>query len=92
MRLSCNNKDYSATHVGIKMKFYYRDEFQCELEVRTASQARKLLDDWSRLKLPPAQIQQYQELIKGFVGATVDDVTLSPEGKYYINGKAIDLI
>ena len=92
MKITCSNKDYSATHVGIKMKFYYRGELQCELEVRTALQARKLLDDWSRLKLPPAQIQRYQELAKRFVGATVDDVTLGPDGKHYINGKAVDVI
>jgi hypothetical protein len=92
MKLTCSNKDYTATHVGLKMKFYHSGELQCELEVRTASQARKLLEDWSRLKKSPVEVQQYQELIKRFVGATVDDVTVSPEGEYYINGKAIDLI
>ena len=87
-----NNSDYTAKHIGIRMKFYYKQEFQCELEIRTYAQAKKMLADWARLKLPPAQIKAYQELVKNYVGATVDDVKIGRDGKYYINGKSVDEI
>lgn len=52
-----------------------------------------MLADWARLQIPPAEVKHYQELIKGYVGATVDDVSLGEDGKtYYINGKSIDSI
>ena len=87
-----SDKDYTATHVGIKMRFFYKEALQCQLEVRTAAEGRRLLADWARLKLPPAQIQQYYVLIKTYVGATVDDVSIRKDGKYCINGKLVEEI
>jgi len=87
-----SDSDYTAEHKGIKQKFFYKKQFQCELEVRTYREARKMLDDWARLKIPPPQIKRYQELIKNYVGATVDDVTLGEDGEYYINGKSTHVI
>ena len=52
-----------------------------------------MLEDWARLKISPAQVLKYHNFIKGYVGATVDDVTLGKDGKtYYINGKSVDSI
>lgn len=92
MLLTSNNRDYTASHVGIRMCFFYRQELQCELEIRTYAQAKRMLADWVRLQIPPAQVKAYQELIKGYVGATVEDVTLGKDGKYLINGKSVDAI
>lgn len=92
MLIHAKDRDYSAEHRGIKMKFFYKKEFQCQLEVRTAAEARKLLNDWARLKIPPAQLQEYFALIKNYVGATVDDVVVGKDGQYYINGKSLEVI
>ena len=75
------------------MQFFYREILQCELEIRTHEHARRVLADWSRLKIPPTQVIQYQALAKQYVGATVDDITLTEDGKsYLINGKEISTI
>jgi len=89
MWTATSNNDYAAKHVGIRMHFFYQSEFQCELEIRTYKQARQMLEDWARLQIPPAEVKQYQELIKGYLGATVDDVSVDKEGQYSINGKRI---
>lgn len=91
MWISKTNTNYSARHVGLKMRFFYKEEFVCELRVVRYRKARNMLEDWARLQIPPAQVLDYQNLIKGYVGATVDDVTLGKDGKtYYINGKALE--
>ena len=92
MMTASSDKDYTAKHVGIKMRFFYKGALQYQLEVRTAAEGRRLLADWSRLKLPPAQIQQYYVLIKTYVGATVDDVSIRKDGRYCINGKPVEEI
>jgi len=93
MWVASNNSDYAAKQIGIKMQFFYKQEFQCELEIRTYTQARKMLEDWARLEIPPAQVKLYQELIKNYVGATVDDVSIGKDGStLYINGKSLDSI
>lgn len=93
MQLDSSNSDYSAKHIGTKMQFFYKSEFQCELIVRSNSQARQLLASWARLQIPPTQVKLYHGLIEGYVGATVDDVTVSDDGKtYYINGKSLAII
>ena len=46
MLMTSKDKDYTAVHKGIKMKFFYKKELQCQLEVRTAAEGRKLLSDW----------------------------------------------
>lgn len=85
-----NNNDYSANYTGTRMLFFYKGELQCELDIRSRLQARQMLADWARLKIPPPQVKFYQDLVKGYVGATVDDVTITEDGKSYcINGKPV---
>lgn len=92
MWISKTNPDYAASHVGIRMRFFYKQRLQSELEVRKNSTARKLLEDWARLRISPEQVQQYQRLTCNYVGATVDDVTIGQDGEYYINGKSVETI
>lgn len=90
MWISKTNKNYTAKYVGTKMSFFYKDELECELVVPTSEQARQLLIDWPKLDIPPAQIQFYYSLITNYVGATVDDITVSEDGNtYFLNGKPI---
>ena len=84
--------NYTARHSGTRMEFFYKQEFQCELEIKTNKQARKMLDDWARLKIPPSQVKRYQELIQDYIGATVDDITVGEGGEYHINGKPVGVI
>lgn len=83
------DNDYSAQHVGTKLKLFYKKEFQCELEVGSDSQARRMLSDWARLKIPPEQVQLYQELTKLHLGTTVDDISVDKDGEYFINGRPV---
>ena len=92
MMTALGNSDYTATHVGLKMRFFYQKEFQCQLEVRTIGDAKTILAAWARLKLASAQIQEYHVLTKHYVGATIDDVSVDSDGKYLINGKLVDAI
>ena len=86
------NNDYKAKYVGNRMRFFYKEEFQCELEVNSDSQARRMLADWARLKIPPAQVQYYQEVIRHYVGATVDDISVDRRGEYVIYGRCVDVV
>jgi len=86
------NNDYKAKYVGNKMQFFYKQEFQGELEVSSDSQARRLLADWARLQIPPAQVQYYQEVIKHYVGATVDDISVDRRGEYVIYGRSVEVV
>ena len=90
MWISKTNKNYTAKLIGTKMSFFYKEELECELIVRTSEQARQLLIDRPRLRIPPAQIQFRYDLITDYVGATVDDITVSEDGNtHYLNGKPI---
>ena len=73
--------NYTARHSGTRMEFFYKQEFQCELEIKTNKQARKMLDDWARLKIPPAQVKRYREIIRDSISATVDHTTVGAEGE-----------
>ena len=86
------NNDYKAKVVGNRMRFFYRQEFQGELEVSSDSQARRLLADWARLQISPAQVQYYQEVIKHYVGATVDDISVDRHGEYVIYGQGVEVV
>lgn len=92
MWTALSNGDYTARHIGIRMQFFYKKELQCELEIRTQAQARAMLNDWARLQIPPAQVKVYQELVTGYVGARIDDVTVGEDGTFFINGKSIEVI
>jgi hypothetical protein len=89
MWITSSDSDYAMNQTGIKVQFFYKKELQCELEIRTNMQARKILEDWARLKISPIQVKYYQELIKGYIGAQVDDVTVGKDGKYYLKGKGL---
>lgn len=89
MWTASSNSDYAIKQTGIKVQFFYKQAFQCELEIRTNAQARKILEDWARLQISPIQVKYYQELIKGYIGAQVDDVTVGKDGQYYINGQRL---
>ena len=86
------NNDYQAKYAGTSMRFYYKQIFQDELEVESDSQARRLLADWARLQLPPAQVQYYQEVVRHYVGATVDDISVNSRGEYVIYGQYVDVV
>ena len=86
------NNDYKAIYVGNRMQFFYKQEFQDELEVSSDSQARRLLADWARLQIPPAQVQYYQEVIKHYVGASVDDISVDRRGEYVIYGQSVEVV
>jgi hypothetical protein len=86
------NNDYKAKYVGKRMQFFYKQKFQGELEVSSDSQARRLLADWARLQIPPAQVQYYQEVIKHYIGATVDDISVDRSGKYVIYGQSVQVV
>ena len=86
------NNDYKAKYVGNRMQFFYKQEFQDELEVSSDSQARRLLADWARLQIPPAQVQYYQEVIKHYVGASVDDISVDRRGEYIIYGQSVEVV
>jgi hypothetical protein len=86
------NNDYKAKYVGNRMQFFYKQEFQDELEVSSDSQARRLLADWARLQIPPAQVQYYQEVIKHYVGASVDDISVDRRGEYVIYGQSVEVV
>jgi hypothetical protein len=86
------NNDYKAKYVGHRMQFFYKKAFQGELEVNSDSEARRLLSDWARLQIPPAQVQYYQEVIRHYIGATVDDISVDRRGNYVIYGQSVQVV
>ena len=86
------NNDYQAKYLGSTMQFFYKQEFQGELEVSSDSQARRLLADWARLQIPPQQVQFYQEVIRHYIGAKVDDISIDQSGEYVIYGRSVEVV
>lgn len=90
---SVHDTDYTVDFHGYKAKFYLKNQLQTTIDARTLQQAKELLNNWARLKIPVSDVLAFQDISKSFVGCTIDDVQYSSDGKSFIvNGKKVESI
>lgn len=93
MHLSSPDPKYTAQYVGTKLNCYYDNQLMATIKTKSILDARTTLSDWARLKISIEEVVHFREIVKEYVGCTIDDVKYAEDGKtILINNKPIEQI